>query len=356
MTGNESYIRLITLLVLIHVLRSTAQPASSKTSGSPTVTSNDHTTSTIFKTYLLNPSDFTTVLLIIGGDIVRKALAQLSGSGFAPVAFSFGWVAYAFSALASVVGDGKLMPMPEFSSVIINVNSGFIRNNDSWTLARVLRDLELKTVRRRGGLSVTVLHTVGKGGVPKRDWVWFLGMAVIPLQLGMSIIPWVSHDNWSIFFLTACGTALALCTTMLPQWASEKWDGDRRLTGSYCLTRGNGNRHVFLIQNQSNEALNLEDMATSHVRLSSSAETYSRICLGSLALLWVVFIICAGALQKDVWFLLAIGYVSSSCSSSKTILISIQCYRHAPKHCRGRSSAFPSCPRYRSRREDSHRG
>lgn len=37
-----------------------------------------------------NPSDVFSVLLILGGDVVARALAQLAGSGIAPVAFSFG--------------------------------------------------------------------------------------------------------------------------------------------------------------------------------------------------------------------------------------------------------------------------
>src|SRR5262249_17229924 len=37
-----------------------------------------------------NPSDVFSVLLILGGDVVARALAQLSGSGLTPVVFSFG--------------------------------------------------------------------------------------------------------------------------------------------------------------------------------------------------------------------------------------------------------------------------
>lgn len=36
------------------------------------------------------PGDVFSVLLILGGDVVARALAQLAGSGLAPVAFSFG--------------------------------------------------------------------------------------------------------------------------------------------------------------------------------------------------------------------------------------------------------------------------
>ena len=42
-----------------------------------------------------NPSDIFTILLIIGGDIVQVAIAQLCGGPIkylTPVSFSFGWV------------------------------------------------------------------------------------------------------------------------------------------------------------------------------------------------------------------------------------------------------------------------
>lgn len=39
-----------------------------------------------------NPTDVLSILSIAGGDVVLKALAQLSGGRLVPVAFSFGWV------------------------------------------------------------------------------------------------------------------------------------------------------------------------------------------------------------------------------------------------------------------------
>lgn len=47
-------------------------------------------TSTEFWTQWKNPGDVFSVLLILGGDVVGRALAQLAGSPFTPVAFSFG--------------------------------------------------------------------------------------------------------------------------------------------------------------------------------------------------------------------------------------------------------------------------
>lgn len=37
-----------------------------------------------------NPKDIFSILLLVGGDVVGRAIAQLAGSRLAPVAFSFG--------------------------------------------------------------------------------------------------------------------------------------------------------------------------------------------------------------------------------------------------------------------------
>jgi hypothetical protein len=52
----------------------------------------------------LNPGDILSILLLLGPDIVQGAVAQMAGRTITPVAFSFGWVAYAASALLNAVG------------------------------------------------------------------------------------------------------------------------------------------------------------------------------------------------------------------------------------------------------------
>jgi len=51
-----------------------------------------------------NPSDILSVLLLLGPDTVKKAIAQLSGRAVTPIAFSFGWVGYAAKVLLSSFG------------------------------------------------------------------------------------------------------------------------------------------------------------------------------------------------------------------------------------------------------------
>ncbi|KIW32331.1 uncharacterized protein PV07_03885 [Cladophialophora immunda] len=215
-----------------------------------------------------NPKDILSLLLLIGGDIVQKAIAQLFGvyvelveGGpriyLTPVAFSFGWVGYAFISLTSVVGDKQLMPSDaETQAIVINCSSGYSRTNRSWLLARIIRDHELNVEDKKGpeyeklkdpwykktaglpqdaeppfvSLRIDIFDLEGESG-PSIDFVWALSWLTIAAQLGFSIIPLALYDDWAIFLVTAAGTLLALLTGSLRQWNREKWPG-RRLNKS----------------------------------------------------------------------------------------------------------------------------
>lgn len=56
-----------------------------------------------------HPSDILSLLLIVGPDVIQRALAQLAGTSVTPLVFSFGWVAYAVSAIASALGGKPKM-------------------------------------------------------------------------------------------------------------------------------------------------------------------------------------------------------------------------------------------------------
>ena len=64
----------------------------------------DVTSVSELKTQWSNPSDILSLLLLLGPDVIQRALAQLVGRRVAPVAFSFGWAAYSVSALFSAMG------------------------------------------------------------------------------------------------------------------------------------------------------------------------------------------------------------------------------------------------------------
>ena len=121
-----------------------------------------------FKDVWASPSNYAfTILLLLGGDVVARALAQLAGGRITPVAFSFGmsflndvvlysktpenyllahqmtgWVSYATTAINSAIGENKLMPGSDTACTVINVDNGQSRGNGSWVLGRAMRDFE----------------------------------------------------------------------------------------------------------------------------------------------------------------------------------------------------------------------
>jgi hypothetical protein len=267
-----------------------------------------------------NPSEVLSILLLIGGDIVQKAIAQLVGRWtVTPAAFSFGWVSYAFMALSSAFGDGTLMPLPDVPCRVVNLKTGHYRQNESWVIGRLLRDLELKfdlPVGHRRPV-IRILTTTDIGANPRGDKCWWSFLFFIPAQLLLAAGPLIARRrNWTILMVTAAGSLLATITSSLPQWRKEKFNCRTNSKETYVITRGNGHPHVFVIQNgaiypsnptdqskKSGISVNLEDLAVAYPATTHS----TRIAVFFLALLWVFFLITVAGLKQDAWYLLGVG-------------------------------------------------
>ncbi|KAJ7310122.1 hypothetical protein DFH08DRAFT_898856 [Mycena albidolilacea] len=258
-----------------------------------------------------NPKDILTILTVIGGDIVRGALAQLCSSNprhFTPVALSFGWVSYAFSAILSAIGSCRLAPDPEFTCTLIDVGSNYSRDIHSWVLSRLVRDYEFTGDNRRG-LTVTFYRTMPnkKMGVPDRDWVYWTGVIVIVLQIGIAAVPGALDGDWLIFILTFGGIVLVQLQASLPQWRKELWAGRRIGKKEHeivCLTRGNGSAYAMVIRSDGC-GIRMSDMA-------AGAEVTDRTTIPGtliLAVLWLIHLFCTSGLQNNSWYSLLIGAI-----------------------------------------------
>ncbi|KAJ5177526.1 uncharacterized protein N7500_000225 [Penicillium coprophilum] len=323
-----------------------------------------------FRAQWVNPSDLFSILLIIGGDVIGVALAAVSGGLVTPVTFSFGWVSYAISALLTAQSEDRLMPpAPDSSLRVINIGTGYMRFNRSWTLGRVFQNYEywMPAEVEERLQSHPVLYQDEEAGVadtevsgkvtattetypnsrkfvspyqarlcvsvyewaldgpsrvakPGYDWVYWLGIVVTVVQLGVSAIPFGLHGDWSIFLVTVCGTILAYASGALPQWRKEKWACrtlERRK--DVALTLGNGTQHVVVVLGAKG-GLDLEDMAGGQLMddgegrprkgwwmqvLSPSNTT--RMMTFLLAVLWLMLLLTSTGIQEHAWYLLAVG-------------------------------------------------
>lgn len=268
----------------------------------------------------------------------------------ADVANHSGWVAYATSAINSAVGENKLMPPADATCMVINVDSGQSRGNGAWILGRIMRDFEYwmgekvaeilndvltqkwkfdKEQAQKTGKDPNLIQKPGHAGLvvsiwevdqaelkslkqPGKDILFWSGVSVSILQLGLAAIPFGLYGNWGVFLITVCAILLCLATGAQHQWRREKWacrqiePGKKR---TYIMTRGNGAQHAIAIQ-CNGCGLNLEDLATGFDNLDSpSISLATRIAMVLLGILWVLLLITASALTEQAWFLIAVGGV-----------------------------------------------
>ncbi|KAH8777590.1 hypothetical protein F5883DRAFT_409812 [Diaporthe sp. PMI_573] len=273
-----------------------------------------------------HPTDILSVLLILGGDVVARALAQLTGPSFVPICFSFGWVSYAFSTISSLLGDGRLMPPADYPCKVINLENGYTRTNRSWIVGRLLRDLEQPLSNE--ALRVDVYEAVEppyKGCLAGDKSMLFGGGAIL-IQMGIASIPFACSRDWGIFMITVFGTCAALATAGLPQWRVEKLACRIGSKKKIAITTGNGSRHVIVILGEGN-CLDIEDLAAGegprHVRpwgIGMPKEVklirglplpfwLTRLFYGVLILAWAALLISVMALTKNAWYLVAVGTV-----------------------------------------------
>ncbi|KAF5717830.1 hypothetical protein FGLOB1_1938 [Fusarium globosum] len=294
-----------------------------------------------FRTQWVSPGDVFSVLLILGADVIQLALAATSGSlPFTPVAFSFGWVAYGITALLGSLGENRLIRCaPEMTLRIFNLKSGYSRENRSWLLARLFTTyaywrpeqlvaglkITLKnpdplpaaeTVQADAALCVAIYKLRRNGENPTakspqgramtwglRSLLWWSGIGVSALQLGVAAVPFGIYQDWSIFMATVVGTILAYITASLPQWALEKWHARESSLKAVALTPGNGSQEVIIVQGEPN-SLDLEDLACGRAPKDMKS---TRVLTFLLSFAWIILLITCTGIRENTWFLLAVG-------------------------------------------------
>lgn len=290
-----------------------------------------------------------TVLMVVGGDTVRSALAQATGSWFAPVCFSFGWISYALSALVGIFGDGKLLPPPDYPVKVFNLTTGYSRNNRHWVIGRIVRDHPTLFSRQKplanNGIRIAIYKAKSRQTVPgsthRLRKLHIYCILVMAIQMFIASIPAILTNGreWGVFCITAVGTFLAFITGTLPQWRAEKLPNHQESHQIYGLTTGNGSRDIMIIKG-AGRCLNLEELAMaespengrpwtkftllskrqyedSAIRISKEIFQIplgffiSRLALVLLAICWILLFITLPALDDHTWYLLAVGSIGT---------------------------------------------
>ncbi|KEF51738.1 uncharacterized protein A1O9_12075, partial [Exophiala aquamarina CBS 119918] len=240
-----------------------------------------------------NPGDILSVLLIIRSEVVSAALSQFNGSSFKPVAFSVGWVTYAYAFLLKTSGRLKLTPDPDFRHLLVCCRTAPRTFEDpSWLLGRILNHydiwrpqlvstkaqenlrtswefLKARAIERgespesvpwpsHAGLTVAVFEPPReKGrGAPTRDKVFWCVIGVVVIQTGIAAVPCGLYGQWEILLLTVCGTGLlGLCALFTSIYSFARTDEER----IFALTQGSGYQDAIVIVGKGH-GFNLEDL------------------------------------------------------------------------------------------------
>lgn len=153
------------------------------------------------------------------------------------------------------------MPTVDYPCKVINLESGYSRTNRSWTVGRLLRDLEAKELLSSEAMSISIYKAVKRRRGDILDpGKTMLGLATILLQLGIAIIPFGLYRDWGIAMITTLGTFICLSTAALPQWRVEKLACRLKSKKKIAMTAGNGSRHVIVILGEG-YGLDIEDLA-----------------------------------------------------------------------------------------------
>lgn len=302
-----------------------------------------------------NPSDVSSILMVIGGDLVQKALAQSAGMWFTPVCFSFGWVSFAFSSMVNMVGDGRLLPPPDYPVKVFNLDSGYCRQNKHWMIGRLLRDqiamLDRKDHRygRQCGIRISIFAAEkNASGATKLRYgtLHYIAALTMLSQLIVAAIPVLLQGQWNILLTTGIGTLLVLSMGCIPQWSAEKLPNSQMCRKTFGITSGNGSQDVVVIFG-SGKCLDLEELSTAESPRSErpwlkfpwlsapqssqlSAENASphnnsrrakmlgslpqgfwitRIVVTFQSVCWLLLLVNVAAIQSHTWYLLVVGAI-----------------------------------------------
>jgi hypothetical protein len=254
------------------------------------------------------------------------------------------------------------MPRPELDCMVINAESGYKRQNYSWVLSRMLRDfdfwrprncdetkgkrlaeLKAKNKAKREGLEREIAEAVQSGDEDQQekieeslrklptdeevrialrvtvwrcnqtrrqgtgDVVYWIGLVVSSIQLGVAAIPWGIYGEWLTFLVTASGTLLAYASGALPQWFDERSVSRtlKKAKGT-LLTEGNGAEDVILIL-AGQGVMDFEALTAPQQEIQGPWTT--RIISALLAVLWVSFLITVAGWKQRTWYLLGVGMI-----------------------------------------------
>ncbi|KAI4682829.1 hypothetical protein J4E81_009450 [Alternaria sp. BMP 2799] len=220
------------------------------------------------------------VLMLLGPELIQKTFAVTTAiSKIESPCFGFGWLAYSLSLLSSVTsGSGGLMPKPECDVKVLDMSMGKRRSNKEFAVARLLRDLQFRSVSssidgkfdQDSEVVVEILQPIGipfSASTSFRNLLQSGSLMTAILQFCLAGAFWFYYGDLSPLLLLSISILLIEATAGLPVWtqknASFTHSGRK---GAYALMRDTDSppSHLYIIQPSSTASTNTEGVTTHH--------------------------------------------------------------------------------------------
>ncbi|KAI4908748.1 hypothetical protein J4E90_008483 [Alternaria incomplexa] len=243
------------------------------------------------------------VLTLLGPELIQKAFAVTTAiSKTESPCFGFGWLAYSLSLLSSVTsGSGGLMPKPECDVQVLDMKTGKRRSNKEFAVARLLRDLEFRSVPpsvdgKFDQDSEVVVEVLQPTGIPfsastsPRNLLQSGSLITAILQFCLAGAFWLYYADLSPLLLLSISILLIEATASLPVWTAQKNASFTRHSqkGAYALMRDTDSppSHIYIIQ-PSSTAFTKTESTTTHHDTSTNA---SNPCVAPIILIAGAFL------------------------------------------------------------------
>jgi hypothetical protein len=209
------------------------------------------------------------VLMLLGPSVIHKSFAvTTTSSQTESPCFGFGWLAYSASLLVAVAsGSSDLLPKPEFDAKIIDMNTGKSHPNTSFTLCRLLRNLEFCYTPNRDDSNL-VIQTLQPTAVSStrasfKDLLQTRSMVTVLSQFCLAGAFWYYYGDLSVLLLLSTSVLLLEATASLPIWSSQKQlfrsDGTRNAPYAVMRETRSSPRCIFVFQPTQPDSFSVQD-------------------------------------------------------------------------------------------------
>ncbi|KAI4908013.1 uncharacterized protein J4E92_010958 [Alternaria infectoria] len=220
------------------------------------------------------------VLTLLGPELIQKtfAITTVISKTESPC-FGFGWLAYSLSLLSSVTsGSADLAPQPECDVKVLDMKTGKRRSNKEFAVARLLRDLEFRSVPpsidgKSDQDSEVVVEVLQPTGISSsctsfKSLLQSGSLITAILQFCLAGAFWSYYGDLSPLLLLSISIVLIEATASLPVWTAQKNASFTRNSqnGAYALMRNTDTppSHIYIIQPSPTASTKAESTTTHH--------------------------------------------------------------------------------------------